>query len=302
MGREIEAMTTGGGGRPTLEKMIFLASDITGQTAKLLLSRLLVQYGDLGEPRVQLFAEITTDAKLTELMEQAKALGGDVLVVATFVDPELSTLLEQLGAALGVRYINVFRPLLASLNDWFGSTARGIPGDCFEGPVMTQSSVNTEFFRMADAVQFVQQHISGLNRQDWPSADVVLVGLSRVGKEVAAGYLAQRGVRAACLSIAPGEALPPELFKLKRGKVVVLNMQCDVLVRRRKSRILELERRGAPSFLEAGYANLERVEFEVEFLTDLIKRHPEWLGPIDCTYLAIDECCASVIRELRLCA
>uniref|UniRef100_A0A7S2LTI3 Pyruvate, phosphate dikinase regulatory protein n=1 Tax=Zooxanthella nutricula TaxID=1333877 RepID=A0A7S2LTI3_9DINO len=293
-------MTAGDGGRPTLEKTIFLVSDSTGQTAKLLLSRLLVQYGDLGEPRVRLFAGVTTAAQLTDLMEQAEALSRDLLVFATLVDPKLSDLLEQLAASMDVRYINVFKPLLTSLDSWFGSSARGIPGDCFEGPVMTQSAVNTEFFRMADAVQFVQQHISGLNRQDWPKADVILVGLSRVGKEVAAGYLAQRGVRAACLSVAPGEALPPELSLLRQGKIVVLAMEADALVRRRRSRIAELERRAAPSFLESGYANPERVEFEVKFLADLVRRHPEWLGPIDCTYLAMDELCAALTRELRL--
>jgi len=299
MRKKIDAMNAGISQPPTSDKSIFIISDGTGKTAELLLSRLLVQYGDLGEPDVRLFGNINTVDQLTDVMEKAEALGGNVLVFSTLVDPELTALFEQLGGSMGVKCTNIMTNLLGSLSDWLGSAARGVPGDAFSGPVVTQSAVNTDFFRMADAVQFVQQHLSGLNRQDWPNADVVLVGLSRVGKEVVAVYLSQRGVRAACLTVTPGEALPKELFKIGPEKVVVLDMDRDVLVQRRRNRVVELERRGAPSFLEAGYANPERVEFEVEYLRELVAQHPEWACNIDCTYSAVDEVCSGVLRHLR---
>mmetsp|Transcript_14481 Transcript_14481/g.36640 ORF Transcript_14481/g.36640 Transcript_14481/m.36640 type:complete len:800 (-) Transcript_14481:127-2526(-) len=298
MRKKIDAMNAGIE-KPTSDKHIFIVSDGTGKTAELLLSRLLVQYGDLGEPNVRLFTYITTVEQLTDMMEKAEALGSNVLLFSTLVDPMLSALFEQLGESLGVKRTNVMMNLLGSLSDWLGSSARGVPGEAFGGPVVNQSAVNTDFFRMADAVQFVQQHLSGLNRQDWPNADVVLVGLSRVGKEVVAVYLSQRGVRAACLTVTPGEALPKELFKIGPEKVVVLDMDRDSLVQRRRNRVVELERRGAPSFLEAGYANPERVEFEVEYLREFIAQHPEWACNIDCTDLAVDEVCSAILRHLR---
>merc|ERR1711933_255203 len=137
MRKKIDAMAAGRA-PPTSDKTIFVVSDGTGKTAELLLSRLLVQYGDLGEPNVRLFTNVSTVAQLTDIMEKAEALGSNCLVFSTLVDPKLSALFEQLGESLGVKRTNIMMNLLGSLSEWLGSAARGVPGEAFGGPVMTQ--------------------------------------------------------------------------------------------------------------------------------------------------------------------
>merc|ERR1719464_2507087 len=101
---------------------------------------------------------------------------------------------------MGVPHINVLTPLLGTLAEFFDLEASGIPG----GETKIQKTiVDTEYFLRIEAVQYAQQHLSGLNRSDWQEADIVLLGLSRTGKVGTAFFLAQYGVKAACLDCRP---------------------------------------------------------------------------------------------------
>merc|ERR1719464_945218 len=101
---------------------------------------------------------------------------------------------------MGVKHINVLMPLLDRLAGFFDLEASGVPG----GEAQIQKTiVNTEYFLRIEAVQYAQQHLSGLNRSDWQEADIVLLGLSRTGKVSIAFFLAQYGVKAACVDCSP---------------------------------------------------------------------------------------------------
>lgn len=282
------------------QKIIFVVSDSTGETAKLLIQRLLVQFQDLGQPIVHYFGYISTTEKITDVLAQAEALGSlsRILVFATLVDQELAKHLSLTAHKAGLTVMDVMPRFLRPVGEWLGGTARGVALDTLSsGPVETVSKVNTEFFRVVEAVQFAQQHMEGINSHEWPQADMVVVSLSRAGKEVLCSYLAQRGFRAASCSLTPNEGVPQELLDLDPRKVVVLHVEKNALAKRRRNRINTMKNSGLPLFLEATYANDEYIEFEVEYLQDLVRRNPKWHGPIDVTDLAVDEC-ASIVRRL----
>jgi len=168
-----------------------------------------------------------------------------------------------------------------------------------DGPVRKMPTVNSAFFRMAEAVQFAQQHISGVNSQEWPEADVLLVGPSRVGKETLAYYLAQRGVKAACFTPSSGGKALPALSSLDPSKVVFLTMSVDFLKKRREYRVQELKRKGVPVFFEPGYTNQECIELELDSLVQLARTQQDWMSPIDITDYDIPEACDVVLTALR---
>jgi len=279
------------------QKTIVVVSDSTGKTGMLLLSRLLVQFRGLAQPQVKLKGGVRTEEQLAEIVEEVRAWGSRALLFGTIVDPELNRRFGEMGLTSGVKCINALSSLLFELSDFFAQEPSGAPGGGEEkSPVKQVDIVDTEFLSSVKAMQFVQQHLSGLNRADWSQADVVLIGLSRAGKVSIAFYLAQRGVKAACVDCGPDQPLPAELSRLGPGKVVVIQQQPEALARRRRNRVLELQAKGLPRLLEPEYADLGQIEKEASYLSGLVASNPQWLGPVDGTYLALEESGSVVMR------
>jgi regulator of PEP synthase PpsR (kinase-PPPase family) len=311
MRNEIEMMAQGKGKADT-GKCVYLVSDDSGETAQLLLSRLLVQYSDLEPPSVRLFAELDSVSKVREVVVQAQSSQQDVFVLATFLQPALSDALGEFGDEMKVRTYNVMAGLQRMVAQSSSSSAMEqliFDGSSDElslesstngdGPVKKMPTVNSAFFQMAEAVQFAQQHISGVNSQEWPDADVLLVGPSRVGKETLAYFLAQRGIKAACFTASSAGKVPPALSSLDPSKVVFLTMSVDFLMKRREYRVQELKRKGVPVFFDAGYTNRECIELELDSILQLARKQLGWIGPIDITDYDIPEACDMVLIALK---
>jgi len=313
MRNEIRSMAQGRGrSAPGTGKCVYALSDDSGETVQLLLSRLLVQYSDLEPPSVRFFPRLGSVAEVREIVAQAQASQQDIFILATLVQPSLSDALAKFGGEMHGKTYNAIADLqriverstsssaseqlvLDSSNDGFFIDAP-INGD---GPVKQIPSVNSDFFRMAEAVQFAQQHISGVNAQEWPDADVLLVGPSRVGKETLAYYLAHRGVKAACVAISSAGSAPPALSNVDPRKVVLLTMSSDFLMKRRQYRVQELKRKGVPVFYDASYTNLQSIELELDSVAQLARNQVGWVGPLDITDYDIPEACDMVLTVLK---
>jgi hypothetical protein len=299
-------------GRDATGKCVYILSDDSGETVQLLLSRLLVQYADLEPPSVRLFAKLDSVTKVREIVAQAQASQQDIFVLATFLQPALSDALAEFGDEMKVKTHNVLADLQRMVERSSSSSASeqlvfDSSSDNFlpdaptngDGPVKQMPSVNSDFFRMAEAVQFAQQHISGVNSQEWPDADVLLVGPSRVGKETLAYYLAHRGVKTACVSTSSGGNLPPALSSVDPRKVVLLTMSADFLMKRRQYMVDVLKRKGVPVFYDAGYTNLECIELELDSMARLARDQTGLIGPVDITDYDVPEACDVVLTALK---
>jgi len=159
--------------------------------------------------------------------------------------------------------------------------------------------IDTSFFNRVEAAKFAQQHISGLNSEDWAQADVILMGPSRVGKVSIASFLAQSGLKAATMECRPDTPLPVQLSDTSANKVLVLEMHPNVLLRRRKNRVEELRSKSAPILFEPSYCELATIQVETDYLNSLVKRHPEWMGPVDCTHRCLEDTCGIILGKLR---
>jgi len=151
--------------------------------------------------------------------------------------------------------------------------------------VGAQHTLNAEYFKRIDALNYTMLHDDGQHTDDLEHADVVLTGVSRTSKTPTSMHLGYMGYMSANIPIVRGVDPPPSLFQIDGWKLVGLTIDAERLseIRRRRVRALAA---GAG----ARYADLEEIYEELELTAALHKR----LGcpVIDVTGLAIEETAA----------
>jgi regulator of PEP synthase PpsR (kinase-PPPase family) len=118
---------------------------------------------------------------------------------------------------------------------------------------------NREAFERTEAIEFTMAHDDGRHVENLRQADIVLVGVSRVGKTPISLYLASLGWKVANVPLVSGDPPPPELFQLHRRRVVGLTIEPDQLLAHRRWR----ERRLKVS-LSGSYSNPFKLREELE--------------------------------------
>jgi hypothetical protein len=186
--------------------------------------------------------------------------------------------------------------------------ARGLVIDLFEGFVGTLSSEleiaptakvgryhnigDTAMYEVRlDAVDYVLSTDDGLGLNRYDDADVILVGVSRVGKTPTCLYLAmQYGIRAANFPLT-SESLDdrrlPDVLQPYTGKLFGLSIDPIQLFHIRQKR--------RP---DGSYATLERCGSEVEIAERIFRTHR--IPNLDTTARSIEEISASIIERVDL--
>src|SRR5207245_11098344 len=80
--------------------------------------------------------------------------------------------------------------------------------------VGAQHTLNAEYFKRIDALNYTMLHDDGQHVDDLEHADVVLIGISRTSKTPTSIYPANRGVKPGNVPLVPGMAVPPALERL----------------------------------------------------------------------------------------
>jgi regulator of PEP synthase PpsR (kinase-PPPase family) len=217
---------------------VFIVSGGTGFSGEQLLRTALAQF-PTSEVRITVIAGIRRPEQLENAVAQAAAAGG--LIVHTLVDAELRLTLDRLARNRGVLAVDLMGPLLAQLQVVLGREPVGKPG--------LYREQNRAAFERTEAIEYTLTHDDGCHPEDWRRADIVLVGVSRVGKTPISLYLASLGWKVANVPLVGGEP-PPELFQLHRRRVVGLTIEPDQLLAHRRWR----ERRLKVS-LSGSYSN-----------------------------------------------
>ena len=87
---------------------------------------------------------------------------------------------------------------------------------------------NEEYYNRIDAWEFTLQHDDSRRLETVHEADIVLLGVSRVGKTPLAAYLGSQGYRVANIAIAP-EAKVPKQVSACRNRTVGLTLRPERL-------------------------------------------------------------------------
>jgi regulator of PEP synthase PpsR (kinase-PPPase family) len=226
---------------------IFIVSGGTGFSGEQLLRTALAQF-----PAAEVTITVIAGVRRLEQLENAvaRAATASGLIVHTLVDAELRRNLERLGRDRGVLAVDLMGPLLAQLQVVLGRDPVGRPG--------LYREQNREAFERTEAIDYTLAHDDGRHPEGWRQADIVLVGVSRVGKTPISLYLASLGWKVANVPLVGGEP-PPELFQLPRRRVVGLTIEPDQLLVHRRWR----ERRLKVS-LSGSYSNPLKIREELD--------------------------------------
>ena len=118
------------------------------------------------------------------------------------LEQELATRLEKTCRDLGVPCLSILGPVLQLFQAYLGGETKPRVG--------AQHTLNAEYFKRIDALNYTMLHDDGQHVDDLEQADVVLVGVSRTSKTPTSIYLANRGVKTANIPLVPGVPVPPQ--------------------------------------------------------------------------------------------
>jgi regulator of PEP synthase PpsR (kinase-PPPase family) len=260
---------------------LHLVSDATGETLLTVARAAAAQYTTVS-PVEHMHPLVRTAKQLDRVLDEIENLPG--IVLYTLLDHDLSERLEKKCRAIGVPFLSILGPVLGLFQSYLGGESRPRVG--------AQHTLNAEYFKRIDALNYTMLHDDGQHTDDLEEAEVVLVGISRTSKTPTSIYLANRGVKTANVPLVPGVAVPPTLEALQQPLVVGLTASPERIVQIRQHRLLGLKAEHDAD----QYVDRQAVTEEIAFSRKLCGKH-NW-PIIDVTRRSIEETAAAVLALL----
>ena len=206
------------------------------------------------------------------------------IVLYTLLEDDLVERLESRCSELGLPCRSILGPVLRVFQSYLGTESTHRVG--------AQHTLNADYFKRIDALNYTMLHDDGQHTDDLEQADVVLVGVSRTSKTPTSIYLANRGVKTANVPLVPGVTLPPTVETLAHPLVVGLTASPERIVQIRQNRLLGLRAEHDAD----QYVDRQAVAAEIASARKLCGRH-NW-PIIDVTRRSIEETAAAVLKLL----
>jgi regulator of PEP synthase PpsR (kinase-PPPase family) len=261
--------------------LLHLVSDSTGETLTTIAKAAAVQYSDV-RPIEHVYPLIRTQKQLERVLTEIEEAPG--IVLYTLLDEELIQRLEKRCTELSIPCRSILGPVLRVFQSYLGTASAARVG--------AQHTLNAEYFKRIDALNYTMLHDDGQHTEDLEQADVVLVGVSRTSKTPTSIYLANRGVKTGNVPLVPGVPVPPQLNTLTHPLVVGLFASPERIVQIRQNRLLGLKAHHD----EAAYIDRQAVAEEIMFSRKLCAKY-NW-PLIDVTRRSIEETAAAVLKLL----
>src|SRR6266516_5669184 len=260
---------------------LHLISDATGETLITVTRAAAAQYARV-MPVEHVHPLVRSQKQLDRVLAEIEESPG--IVLYTLLEENLVERLEEKCRALGLPCLSILGPVLHLFQSYLCSESK----HKFD----TQHTLNAEYFRRIDALNYTMLHDDGQHIEDLEEADVVLVGVSRTSKTPTSIYLANRGVKTANVPLVPGVSLPARVEALKRPLVVGLYATPERIVQIRQNRLLGLKAHRD----DDQYIDRQAVAEEVAASRRLCAKH-NW-PLIDVTRRSIEETAAAVLAHL----
>src|SRR6201991_3446058 len=209
---------------------LHLVSDATGETLTTVARAATAQYTKV-LPVEHVYPLVRTQKQLDRVLAEIEESPDRVLY--TLLDEELLQRLENRCAERCLPCLSILGPVLQLLRSYLGAETTHRIG--------AQHTLNAEYFKRIDALNYTMLHDDGQHTDDLEAAEVVLVGVSRTSKTPTSIYLANRGVKTANVPLVPGIAVAPMVEELARPLVVGLFASPERIVQIRQNRLLGLK-------------------------------------------------------------
>src|SRR4029078_7334249 len=154
------------------------------------------------------------------------------IVLYTLLEDDLVERLEQKCRELHLPCMSILGPVLGLLQSYLGSESAHRVG--------AQHTLNAEYFKRIDALNYTMMHDDGQHPEGLEEADVVLLGVSRTSKTPTSIYLANRGIKTGNVPLVPGVPSQQQVDTLNRPLVVGLFASPERIVQIRQNRLLGL--------------------------------------------------------------
>ena len=266
----------------TQARIVFIVSDGTGITAENFSQSILAQFeATFKHIRVPFVdsAEKAHDA-VSSINQAASKYGVQPIVFTTLVNTELNKIVSNANGLI----LDMFQTFVAPLEQALGIKSTHAMN-------RLHHNADTEAYKnRIEAINYSLAHDDGQSNKNLAEADVILVGISRVGKTPTSLYLAmQYGMKAANYPLIPEDfergQLPKDLIP-HRSKIFGLMIDAD--------RLSEIRNERRPG---SNYAKLENCRYEINEATAMMKK--ESIPWVVTTSKSIEEIATTVLQSIK---
>jgi regulator of PEP synthase PpsR (kinase-PPPase family) len=266
----------------TQARIVFIVSDGTGITAENFSQSILAQFEATFKHNRVPFVDIPEKAHdaVSSINQAASKYEVQPIVFTTLVNPELNTIV---GKANGL-ILDMFQTFVAPLEQALGVKSTHAMN-------RLHHNADTEAYKnRIEAINYSLAHDDGQSNKNLAEADVILVGISRVGKTPTSLYLAmQYGMKAANYPLIPEDfergQLPKDLIPY-RSKIFGLMIDAE--------RLSEIRNERRPG---SNYAKLENCRYEINEATAMMKK--ESIPWVATTSKSIEEIATTVLQSMK---
>lgn len=265
----------------SLPRIVYIVSDGTGITAENFSQSILAQFeASFKQIRIPFVDTLDKAHDAVIQINGTDPKYGQAIVFTTLVNPEVNSVVSQANALV----LDMFQTFVAPLEQTLGMRSTHAIN-------RLHHNADTDAYKnRIEAINYSLAHDDGQSNQNLIDANVILVGVSRVGKTPTSLYLAmQYGLKAANYPLIPEDfergQLPKDLLPHKQ-KIFGLTIDAE-----RLSQIRNERRPGS------NYAKLENCRYEINEATAMMRR--ESIPWVSTTSKSIEEIATTILQAIR---
>ena len=266
----------------TQTRIVFIVSDGTGITAENFSQSILAQFEATFKHIRVPFVDSVDKAHdaVSSINQAASKYGVQPIVFTTLVNSELNAIVAKANGLI----LDMFQTFVAPLEEALGIISTHAMN-------RLHHNADTDAYKnRIEAINYSLAHDDGQSNQNLADADVILVGISRVGKTPTSLYLAmQYGLKAANYPLIPEDfergRLPTDLVPF-RNKIFGLMIDAE--------RLSEIRNERRPG---SNYAKLENCRYEINEATAMMKK--ESIPWVVTTSKSIEEIATTVLQAIK---
>ncbi len=266
-----------------MQRTVFYVSDGTGITSETIGHSVLTQFGgvDFVTYRIPFVdSEAKAEAAATRIKSAYAKSGERPIVINTIMDRMLSDRLAASGALM----LDVFAPFIGPLEAELGRKRDPLVGKAHG---LTNFA---EYESRINATNYALSHDDGV-AINYDDADVIMLGVSRVGKTPTCLYMALHfGIKAANYPLTPDDLDRQELPEvLRSSQDRLFGLTIDAV---RLSQIREERRPGST------YASLDQCRKELRQASAMLRSFS--IPQLNTTHVSIEEIGSKIIDQLAI--